>query len=177
YEPGQDYWRQVELIRSALEGFSRLGQRHGVTACYHTHSGGFYGSSCGALMHLLRGFDPKLVGAYLDTGHLAVEGEDFTMGLAMVGPYLAAVAAKDLRKVPDANTDPPTWSGKHVKLGEGFFNWRQGLEALRAAGFSGPLSIHGEYEQLDQATRARWLAEDVELIKSVLGRLEQRRRA
>lgn len=159
----------MEQIRRALEGFSRLAERTGAKACYHTHSGGYYGSNCAGMMHLLRGFDPARVGAYLDTGHLAVEGEEFGQGLAMVGEFLSAVAAKDLRKSAEPGSDPPRWHGEHVKLGAGFFNWREGLDALRQVGFAGPLSVHGEYSQTDPATRDRWVADDVTFLKRVLG--------
>lgn len=169
YQAGEDYWGQVDRIRGALEGFARLGERAGVKACYHTHSGGYYGSNCAGMMHLLRGLDPARVGAYLDTGHLAVEGEDFGQGLAMVGSFLSAVAAKDLRKRAEPGGDPPRWRGEHVKLGAGFFNWREGLAALREVGFAGPLSVHGEYSQADAATRDRWVTEDVQFLKRLLG--------
>lgn len=171
YRLGQDYWQQVDKIRAALTGFAELGRRTGVRACYHTHSGGCYGSTCGAMMHLLRDLDPAHVGAYLDTGHLSVEGERFEIGLAMVGEYLAAVAGKDYRKKLDTSTDPPTWQPQTVKLGQGFFNWRDGLKALGEVGFDGPFSLHGQYENLDQTQRDQWLVDDVEFTKRLLNEL------
>lgn len=168
FERGQDYWKQVDAVRAALEGFAKLAERTGVRAMMHTHSGPYYGSNCGGLMHLVRGFDPRWVGAYLDMGHMAVEGERFEQGVAMVGAHLSAVAAKDLRKVADYTADPPTWSNECVKMGQGFVNWVEALGALKAAGFDGPITVHAEYAKVDATMREQWLAEDVQLFKRVL---------
>ena len=45
--------------------------------------------NCAGLMHLIKGFDPQHIGAYPDPGHLALDGEDWAMGLAMIGDYLS----------------------------------------------------------------------------------------
>jgi len=169
FQTGQDYWRQVDAIRAALEGFGKLAGKHAVKAVYHTHSGGYFGCNCAGLMHLLRDQDPSSLGAYLDTGHLSLEGEPFRQGLAMVGEYLSAIAAKDYRRQPDASVDPPVWKRETVKLGEGFFDWRDGLAALSEAGFAGPCSVHGEYEHLDPAGRENWLMDDIALLRRLLG--------
>ena len=46
-------------------------------------------------MHLIRGFDPQHIGAYPDPGHLLLDGEDWAMGLAMIGDYLSVIGIKD----------------------------------------------------------------------------------
>jgi len=73
----QDYWQLVGQIRAALEGWQDLGRKYGVRVCYHTHSGNLMGLNCAALMHLLEGFDPRYIGAYVDPGHMVVNGEGF----------------------------------------------------------------------------------------------------
>jgi sugar phosphate isomerase/epimerase len=78
FVPGEmDYWHEVDKARSALEGWSQLAKKYKVRACYHTHSQRCLGLNAGTLAHLIRGFDPQLIGAFLDAGHLRAEGEEF----------------------------------------------------------------------------------------------------
>jgi len=148
YEPdeGVDYWTKVDAFRKALDGWQALGRKHGVKLCYHTHSGNCLGVNCSALMHLLRGFDPRYVGAYIDPGHLVVNGEPFAMALAIVKDYLCAVALKDLRIDCERQGD----EGSHVRVfpvaGEGNVAWSAVFAELVRYGFDGPLSVHGEYD-------------------------------
>ena len=51
-------------------------------------------------MHLIKGFDPQYVGAYPDFGHLALDGEDWAMGLAMIRDYISVVGIKDAYYLP-----------------------------------------------------------------------------
>lgn len=146
FEVGADYWAVVDAAKKSLEKFSRLSDRTGVKAVYHTHSGLLLGSNCGGLMHLIRDFDPKLIGVYADMGHLAVEGSDARMGLSMVRPYLSAIGAKDARFIDLGDPEAPAPWGKHfVFLGFGAAPWPQILELLSSWDFKGPFSVHGEY--------------------------------
>ena len=61
-----NYWEAVERTRAALAGWNELAGRYRVMVCYHTHSRGNLGLNAGMLAHLLRGFDPARIGAYLD---------------------------------------------------------------------------------------------------------------
>ena len=114
FAPGDDYWRAVDAARRDLEGFARLSEKHGVQTCYQVHSGACIGSNCAGLMHLIRGFDPRLVGAYPDLGHLALDGEDWEMGLAMVRAHLSVVGVKDAmyRREPERSPRGTTASSR-----------------------------------------------------------------
>src|SRR5262249_46366594 len=57
-----------------MAGFAKLAQKTGVRACYHTHSGNNLGNNCASLRLLLQDLDPHHVGAFVDTGHTAVNG-------------------------------------------------------------------------------------------------------
>ena len=174
YTVGEDYWSLVSAARAALEGFAQLSERTGVRTVYHTHSGPNLGSNCAGLMHLLWGFDPALIGAYVDMGHMAVEGEDDEMGLAMVRDHLAAIGAKDARFIELGDPAAPAPWGKHfVFIGQGATPWNRVLTLLHSWGFDGPFSVHGEYTSdqtviatvggLDMADEARRLrAEGIE---------------
>ena len=145
FAEGQGYWPQVERARAGLEGFAALAERFGVKACYHTHSGPCIGSNCAGLMHLLRGFDPALVGAYPDLGHMALDGEEPAMGLAMLERYLALIGVKDGCHAPNREGQGAAHVPLFTPLGAGSVDWRRVLALLAGVGFDGPLALHTEY--------------------------------
>lgn len=146
FTPGDDYWRLVDAARGALAGFARVGERYGVQTVYQVHSGPVLGSNCAGLMHLLRGLDPRRVGAYPDLGHMVLDGEDYPMGFAMVRDYLSIVGVKDAYHAPQPAGSEPPFVPRFVKLGSGAVNWRRALGALKALGFDGTFSVHTEYD-------------------------------
>lgn len=150
YWEGEDYWEVLERAREALAGFCRLSEQYGVQSCHHTHSGSCIGSNCAGTMHLVRGFEPQQVGVYPDFGHIAFDGEDLAMGLAMVRDYLSIVGIKDGCHVPQAEGQEPARVPMFVKLGVGSVDWRRVLTLLKNMGFAGDLAVHTEY-QFDEA--------------------------
>ncbi len=145
FAPGAEYWTLVDAARRALEGFARVGEKHGVQTVYQVHSGPVLGSNCAGVMHLLRGLEPRWVGAYPDLGHMLLDGEDYPMGLAMVREYLSMVAVKDAYHAPQPAGSEPPFLPRFVRLGSGAVNWRRALGALKALGFDGAFSVHTEY--------------------------------
>jgi sugar phosphate isomerase/epimerase len=145
YHEGDDYWSRIDDVRKALDSFQHLGEKHGVKTLCHTHSGPFFGSNCSGLMHLLKGFDPRYTGAYVDFGHLALDGEDMAMGLGIVRDYLSAIGIKDAFHAhqPDQT---PSYIPQFTATGEGSVNWRRALTLLVSLDFVGPLCVHTEYE-------------------------------
>jgi len=156
WQPGEDYQARVKEIRDALDGFAELGAKHDVLPCYHTHSGRFYGVNASALMHLLDGMDPSRIGAYLDAGHLMLDGEPFTMAVAIVEPYLKLVAVKDPIYVDGGR--------QLVPLGEGLVDWVGVCRDLRAAHFDGPVTLHSEYD-LDVDPLVATTRQDIQRFK------------
>ena len=145
-DPARDYWEQVDKVRSIFEGWTHLSRRYGVKICYHTHSVRCMGLNCSSLMHLLRGFDPKCLGAYVDTAHLLIEGEEFAVGLAMAKEYLSLIALKDVLLERIQINDHGSVDIKWVCAGEGMVNWTGVAQSISESGFSGPVSIHCEFE-------------------------------
>lgn len=142
----QDYWHEVGLIRKAFEGWQRLGQKYNVKICYHTHSHRCMGLNCASLAHLIIGMDPKHIGAYIDPGHMTVEGEEFPVGVSMIRQYLSIVALKDVLLSREDGHGHGRAAAKWVPAGEGMVNWSGVFAELRRVHYSGPLSIHCEYE-------------------------------
>jgi sugar phosphate isomerase/epimerase len=156
WKPAARYWIGVDAVRRALEGFERLGREHGVCALVHTHSDEYYGSNAAGAMHLVRGFDPRHVGVCLDPAHLALDGEHLPMAIDMVREHLRFVAVKNARHLPAAETPVgPRWTVDWCGLAEGLVHWPSALAALRAAGYSGAFSLHGEYSASEERDAVR----------------------
>jgi len=146
YDPArEDYWAKVDEFRQVLSRWEKLAQKHGVKILYHTHSGGYLGLNCAALMHLLRGFDPRHIGAYIDPAHMTIDGEPFAVGAGMVREYLLAVGLKDTLISRWAAEDEGRYSAQWVPAGEGSVAWSEVFKELVRIGFDGPLSVHAEY--------------------------------
>ena len=142
----QDYWEEVERIRKGFSDWQELGRRHGVKICYHTHSNRCMGLNGAALAHLIRGTDPACIGACIDAGHLAVEGEEFAVALAMVESHLSIVAVKDMLIWREQKENHGAKSRRVVPAGEGMVDWTAVFAALDRAAYEGPVSVHCEFK-------------------------------
>ena len=146
FSPGESFEDLWSTARQRLDGFERLSRRSGVQTLYHTHSGQCLGSNCAALRHLLQDYAPEHIGAYVDLGHLAINGEDVQMGLAMLRDRLSAIGGKDARHFPDERPDRRArFADGFVLLGQGAAEWPEAIALLKAWGFDGPITVHTEY--------------------------------
>lgn len=153
------YWRyegfgtlrsQLDAAREKLDGLERLAAKHGVRVSIHTHSGKFLSAEAGNVYLLLHGRDPRHVGAYLDPGHMTLEGgaAGWMQGLDLLQEYLSMVAVKSFGFLTERNaeTGEVTWTDKLVPLREGTVRWREVFACLRQLGWDGILTIHSEYQ-------------------------------
>jgi sugar phosphate isomerase/epimerase len=147
------YWRYdgfgtirdgLDAMADDLEGLAALGEEYGVTPCVHIHSGAYLSAEAGILWSLLCEFDPDRLGAYLDPGHMAVEGGDggWEQGMDLLSEHARLLAVKDFawERTGDG------WTRTAAELDEGLVPWERAFENLRQAGYDGPVSIHGEYD-------------------------------
>lgn len=147
------YWRYhkfgtlsrcVDAARRGLNGIAQLAERYGICAVVHTHSGNFLTASAFVLAELLRDFSPHTVAAYVDAGHMFVEGglTGWQQGLEVVADRVRVVACKDFAWMRDGER----WHAKVVPIGDGIVRWQEFFTCLRCIGFDGPLSVHSEYQ-------------------------------
>ncbi len=147
------YWRYrdfgslrqlISAAKKSLEGIAKLSERHGICAVVHTHSGNFLTASPFVLAELLEGFDPKFVAAYVDAGHIFVEGGlmGWQQGMEAIADKIRVVACKDYAWFKEGER----WNAKVVPIGEGIVRWHEFFACLRKLGFDGPISVHSEYE-------------------------------
>ncbi|MDO9574614.1 MAG: sugar phosphate isomerase/epimerase, partial [Candidatus Contubernalis sp.] len=141
-----NYWQEVDRIRAIIEDWEKLASKCGIKICLHTHSNGNMGMNCSAMMHLIKGFDPKYIGAYIDPGHMVVEGEEFSAGLAIVGEYLCAVALKDVALDREDHENYGTLKPRWTKAGVGVVDWPKVFSSLAEIKFEGSLTVHYQFK-------------------------------
>jgi sugar phosphate isomerase/epimerase len=164
------YWNAVDEMKRDVAGFARIGARYGVKPCLHTHSRSNLACNASALMHVLRDFDPKQVGAYLDPGHLNICGEPLPMALDMVADWLSMVALKDTLKY---RRDDGAVRTQVVPMGQGLVDWKSMVAWLVEHGFPGPLSFHSEFQADDLEQRIELTSKEIAYLRA----MEQEMRA
>jgi sugar phosphate isomerase/epimerase len=147
--------------RARLAGFAKLAAKTKVKACYHTHSGDYLGNNAASLRLLLDGLDAHHVGAFVDTGHTAVNGGPIRMELDLVRAWLSLLAIKDMLW----SKGPRGWSAKVVPAGDGIVRWPDVGRGLKEQKFNGTVSLHGEYEARGLAERTRLAKAELALLK------------
>ena len=174
FEPQtMDYWEQVDNVRRAFSAWERLASIYNVKICYHTHSHYCMGLNAAALMHLLRDFDPAYLGAYLDPGHFAVDGEPFDFGLAMAREHLSILSVKDVLVQRVEKNGHGAAKALWVAAGEGIVDWTAVFGELRRIEYDGFLSIHCEYDIDDEEDWFDTFVREVDFFRKMRGNGEE----
>ena len=169
FKPG--YWRyapgevepQIKNTAVEIHRLAMLAGEHRVAMGLHNHSGNYIGEAVWDTWEMIQDLDPRWTGFYYDPGHAAIEGglggHDVSMRLAL--PRLKMVAVKDFiwRK------DTSGWKSVWCPMGEGAVDWKASLGALRKAAYSGPISLHAEYQTSDMVNALR---KDLAFLRSAL---------
>jgi sugar phosphate isomerase/epimerase len=155
----------LKEARSRLTGFAKLAERTKVKACCHTHSGNYVGNNAASLRLLLHDLDPHHVGAFVDTGHTAVNGGPIRMELDLVRSWLTLVAIKDMLWEKDKGG----WKYSVVPAGHGIVRWADVAAGLKETKFNGTVSLHGEYETASLDERRKLAKEELALLKKHFG--------
>jgi sugar phosphate isomerase/epimerase len=151
YESGDVRGVMARAAR-AFRGLVELAAEHGVQAGYHNHAG-YVGGALWDLSTIVEPLDPAWAGYYFDARHAVAEGGAgaWRHALDLVAPRVRMVALKDFSwvKTPDG------WRDLNCPLGEGMVDWRTVCSTLCRAGFSGPVSVHIEYDVAGATTSER----------------------
>lgn len=177
------YWRyegfgkikeQIEKARDILKGIYGLSKEYGVTAAIHIHSGDCLSANPAVLWMLLQGYDPEYLGAYIDPGHMAVEGgkSGWRMGMDLLQEHIRMVAVKNFGwfQERDEKTGKKIWKVHTVPLIDGLVPWPEVFMYLRQISFDGPVSIHSEYHMNFQDL-IRQTKEDLKYLKDILEKI------
>ncbi len=165
-KPG--YWRYknrpVETVMAEVkrdvEGLVALAREHAVEIGFHNHSGDYVGTEVWDTREIIAGLDPKWIGYYYDPAHATVEGglAGWQLTLNLVLPRLKMVALKDFYWEKQGGR----WRVRWCPMGEGMVDWAKVFAAFAAARFTGPISLHVEYDPADEQAA---IARDLEFTK------------
>jgi sugar phosphate isomerase/epimerase len=140
----------MDQMARELDGIEKIAEKTGVRANLHIHSGDHMTALAPVVWWLIKDRSPEAIGAYVDPGHMMVEGarDGWRMGLDLLGPRITLVAVKDLawEKFDDAELGKPQWRSRIVPLRQGMVPWPAVFECLRQLGFDGWVSVHSEYQ-------------------------------
>jgi len=148
YDPALGtYWDLFKENQRKLKAILKYGEKYCVRSLLELHFGTL-NESCSAAYHIMKDFDPKLIGVIHDPQNMVIAGkETWQMGLEILGDYLAYVHWKDscFKKDKDG-----VWNGELCGLNEGLVNWKEFVGALKTTGFNGYLcnEFRGDREQV-----------------------------
>ena len=140
YSKDGDIAAELAQFTDGLRALTALLEQREMAAGYHNHSGGTNaGAPLWDLYEMIRAIHSDAFGSNFDIGHATVAGgaDAWLIGLRLLAPYVKMTSVKDF-----------VWDGPKVKwvpLGQGIVNLPQIFSVLRARDFSGPASIHIEY--------------------------------
>jgi sugar phosphate isomerase/epimerase len=170
FKPG--YWKyttgpveaRVKEVGADVRRLAMLAAEHGIAMGLHNHSGEYVGEAVWDTWEMIRDLDPRWTGFYYDPGHAAIEGglggHAVSMRLAL--PRLKMVAVKDFIWHKEASG----WKSVWCPMGEGAVDWKAALGTLKEAAYSGPISVHAEYQTKDMVGSLR---KDLAFLRTALG--------
>lgn len=140
-----DVKRELADAVADFRALVQMAAEAGVMLAYHNHSGSYVGAAVWDALRLIDGLPPAATGIYFDPRHATVEGGDAGWRIAaqMAAPHLRMIAVKDFywERGKDGR-------GRVIDcpIGDGMVDWKAFAAEMRKARFSGPISLHVEYE-------------------------------
>lgn len=173
---GESVRRTLDEARRKLAGIQKLLEKHGVRAAIQNHSGFTLDVNISSCLRVMQDCDPEWVGIQYDPGHCTLSGEEPRLAIGLMGPRLHSVNFKSPRweYFADRRTGRLRYQPIWVPLPDGMLDVPGVLAQLDAAGYSDPISIHGEYrthyhyiEENCEKT-GKLITEDVAYVRRVM---------
>jgi sugar phosphate isomerase/epimerase len=167
---------RIEELRPKVHDLAQLNAQYRIQGAYQNHVGGErVGGSVWDIYMLIRGEDPRWLGAQYDIRHATAEGgTTWPLGIELLRSYIRTTDIKDFHWEKRSRG----WSPVSVPIGEGMVNWPAYYKLIRELGISGPVSVHFEYPPIegknDLAAGPR-RKQAVELMKKDLARVREMR--
>jgi sugar phosphate isomerase/epimerase len=144
YRNVADLEATLKAVKPRVDSLAALAAQAGIQGGFHNHSGPYVGSAVWDSYSLLQDVNPKAIGFYFDPCHATVEGghSGWEISFYRVAPRLNMVACKDFYwdKVKGK------WEAMMCPLGQGMVNYPKFFAMLAKSGFTGPITLHVEYE-------------------------------
>lgn len=143
YTSSPDVRKQIAATSDALAGLAAMARDCGIQLGFHNHAA-YIGAALWDIAPAIDRLDPQWAGYYFDPRHAVAEGGGGAWKAAthLVLPRLKMIALKDCFWHKTAKG----WELENCPLGEGMVDWAWMGSAVRTAKFSGPISIHLEYD-------------------------------
>jgi L-ribulose-5-phosphate 3-epimerase len=143
YTASPDVRAQVAAAGSALAGLAALARDCGIEMGFHNHEA-YIGAALWDIAPAMDKLDAKWAGYYFDPRHAVAEGGGGAWKAAthLVSSRLKMLAVKDCVWEKGAQG----WRIENCPLGEGLVDWAWVGSALKDVRFTGPISLHLEYE-------------------------------
>ncbi|HUZ17233.1 MAG TPA: TIM barrel protein [Spirochaetia bacterium] len=140
------YAATEKQLRSQWDPLLPVLEKSRVKIGVQNHAGQNVGSAIG-LMHLIEGYDPKLVGAVLDPAHCGLDGEPEEIAIDIVWTHLAMVNLKNAFRVREVGPeyDDVRWKVYWTNGHQGFTSWPAVATELKRRGYAGDLCLTAEY--------------------------------
>jgi sugar phosphate isomerase/epimerase len=160
YKPGENIEAKLAQVRRDLAGLVALGRHYGIQCGMHNHSGDYVGAAVWDTRSIIGDMDPRWVGYYFDPMHATVEGGNagWRIALEMALPRIKMVAVKDFYWEKAGGS----WRQRNCPLGQGMVDLPRVFKILAAGRFSGPISLHVEYDPEDELSA---IAQDFEFLR------------
>ena len=129
--------------KKALAEIEPVVRKYGITAGVHIHSGNNLSADGAVVYEIIRDCDPRCIGAYVDSGHMAVEGgkSGWKLCLDLLADRIVMVALKDLAIWKEKGA----WKSGVVPMRAGFVQWDEFFGCLKQIPYDGILIWHSEY--------------------------------
>jgi hypothetical protein len=138
-----DIPRRMAQVRNDLMGLLNLGRSYQMTAMFPNRAGGYVGEALFDAQAIIGDMDPQWIGYYFDPSQVS---GDMEIALRLALPRLKAVALQDYTLAKDGSA----WKMRMCPLGAGMVDWPAFFRILAQAKFTGPISIHQEYQTQDE---------------------------
>jgi L-ribulose-5-phosphate 3-epimerase len=147
YGPADNIEQRLGMVRQQMAGVVMLGRAYGIAAGFHNESGDHVGEATWDTWAMLNGLEPRWAGYYFDACHATAEGgvAGWNVALRLALPRLKMLAVKDFYWEKAGGK----WQMRMCPLGQGMVDWPKVFSMIAAAKFTGPISLHCEYNPPD----------------------------
>jgi sugar phosphate isomerase/epimerase len=145
YDLKKDIMQQLSEHNARLKDLAAMNKHYNIRAGYHNHSGrGDIGGPVWDVLKMLEGVDTEWVGSNYDPGHCFAEGSNgaWLTNFKVIAPYIKMSAIKDFAWVQTKDG----WRNEFPPVGQGMINWKETFGLYKEINFTGPLSVHIEYD-------------------------------
>ena len=140
------YFETEKKVRKEFDAVLPALEEHGVTIGIQNHADYQIGSAIG-VMHLIESYNPKLVGAVLDTAHCGIAGEPDDMAIDIAWSHLILVNLKSVlwERTTDPDAEDVKWKKLWTTGRRGITSWPLVAQELKKRGYTGDYCLTAEY--------------------------------